>query len=275
MEKKQLYKLIIILGVILGTIGILTLFIIFYSEINETLVNVEGAWTVLIIVLIRMGICSFMSFYMFWQWFKQEEQYLSDIPFLFGLFFLLFVYGKALDLVVNFTYYTLDTNTFLLILKLRHFVLILTLIPMIYLSIGIILIIRSLKKNREKLRDEKYRNKLRFKIIVIIFIIESIIIALIPNATFAGIIVPIIAFPSLIVIIWMFYFAYRNQRLPQTHPLIISIGFGLYLITQTIRPLVQIIIGLTATFLIIVEIIDLLVFVIIFIGVLKKVKYKE
>ena len=272
MRKKQFYQCVLFLSVILSTIGVLSLFYIFSSEIKQSLYSIEGGWTILIIILIRIAVTLIMGSFMFRKWFKQEEQYLSDIPFLFGFFFLVLMFGKGLDLVVYCTYYTLDTETFLILLKIRHFVIILTFLPLIYLSLEIILYLRSLKENREKLKDEKYRNKLRIKLILIIFAIESVAVALYPNTIVAGIVLACIAIPSLLVIVWMFYFAYKNNRLSQVHPLILSIGFGLYTISQITRPLAQNIIGEIASYIIFAEIIDLLIFIVIFIGLIKKIK---
>ncbi len=83
----------------------------------------------------------------------------------------------------------------------------------------------------------------------------------------------IIVILSLIIITWMFYFAYKNQRLSQVHPLILSIGFGLYLVSQITRPLAQNLIGEIAAYIVLSEVIDLCIFIIIFIGFILNVKY--
>lgn len=276
MNKKQVYKWSILISVFLSILGVLALYYLFSSEMRESLIQIEGAWFVLIIILIRICVLSGMTFYIFRQWFNQEQQYLSDIPFLFGLFFIVLTFGKALDILINFTYYTLDdAETFLILLKIRHFVIVLTLIPMLFLSIEMILFVRSLKETRENLKGEKYRDKIRIRIIILILVVEFIVVALYPNTTVAGIVMAIIIIPSLIAIVWMFYFAYKNRRLSQVHPLILSIGFGLYLISQIIRPLVQNIIGEIAMYIIISEIVDLIIFINIFIGFVMKVKYSD
>ena len=274
LEKRQLYKYILLLGIILGFLGILTLYYLFFSEILRTLFHIEGAWTILIVILIRIIVLLAMSFYMFHKWLNQESIYLSDIPFLFGLFFIILTFGKMLDILTNFTYYTLDTETFLIILKIRHFVIILTILPMLFLSIGMILYMRSLKEKRKNLRNEKYRDKLRLKILLLILISESIAVSLYPNTTIAGIVMAIIMMPSLLVITWMFFFAYKNKRLSQVQPLILAIGFGMYTISQITRPLIQYIIGETASYIIVSEIIDLTIFILIFTGLIIEANYR-
>jgi len=272
MDKKQLYKQSIFVSVILSTLGVLTLYHLFASEMNESLNSIEGAWIVLIFILIRICVLSGMSSYILRKWFSQEQQYLSDIPFLFGMFFLVLTFGKALDILTNFTYYTLDAETFLILLKIRHLVIILTITPMLYLSVEMILFIKSLNKTEQGLNDKKYRDRLKIKIILTIFIIETVAVLLYPNTFIAGIVMAIIMMPSLIIITWMFYFTYKNKRLTQVHSLILSIGFGMYTVSQVTRALLQNIIGEIALYIIISEIIDLIIFLIIFTGLIKKIK---
>lgn len=274
MDKKQLYKWSIFVSVFLGILGILALYYLFASEMRESLIRIEGAWMVLIFILIRICVLSGMTSYILRKWFNQEQQYLSDIPFLFGMFFIVLTFGKALDILINFTYYTLDdAETFLILLKIRHIVIILTIIPMLYLSVEMILFIRSLNDTHESLKDNKYRDRLKIKIILIIFIIETVAVLLYSNVFIAGIVMAIIMMPSLIIITWMFYFTYKNKRLTQVHSLVLSIGFGMYAVSQVTRAILQNIIGEIALYIIISEIIDLIIFIVIFIGFYKKANY--
>ncbi len=276
MIKKKLYKLTILLGILIGVMGIISLFIIYSSEVIDSLNNIKGAWFVLIIILIKIGILSGMVFYLFLQWFKQEKQYLSDIPFLFGLFFLFLIFGKFLDILFNLTFFTLDEESVLFLLKVRYFVAILTLFPMMYLSIGMIIYYLSLKERFKKLRDAKYSNKISGIVLTIIVFIESIAIIIAPNTTIMGILLPCFVVPSVITIVWIFAFAYKNKRLSQAHPLILAIGFFLLLISQILRPLAQNVLGDSAEYIIFVELFDLFTYIlIIFLGLILKVKYKS
>lgn len=268
--------LTILLGILIGVMGIISLFIIYSSEVIDSLNNIQGAWFILIIILIKIGILSGMVFYLFIQWFKQEKQYLSDIPFLFGLFFLFLIFGKFLDILFNLTFFTLDEESVLFLLKVRYFVAILTLFPMMYLSIGMIIYYLSLKERFKKLRDAKYRNKVSGIVLTIIVFIESIAIIIAPNTTILGILLPCFVVPSVITIVWIFAFAYKNKRLSQAHPLILAIGFFILLISQILRPLAQNIIGESAAYIIFVELFDLFTYIlIIFLGLILKAKYKS
>ncbi|MHA2475355.1 MAG: hypothetical protein ACXAES_19225 [Promethearchaeota archaeon] len=161
----------------------------------------------------------------------------------------------------------------LIITKLRFIIMILDFLPMIYLSIGMILFSLSLKEKNRSLRDEKRLNAVRVRIIILIIISELTAILTINSISIISILYPIVVIPSLITIVWLFNFAYRNKRLSQVNASILWIGFTAYLVSQIVRPLVQFIIGESALFLIIAETLDLSIFVVIFIGFYKRANY--
>ena len=265
-QKKSLYVSIILLSVSLGLIAVILLYYLNWGNIVESYNTQEGALGVILIISSRILIVSGMAFYTFFRWFKQEEQYFSDIPFLFGLFFIFLVFGKTLDMFVAFIFFQLNASVVLVVLKIRYFIMILDFFPMIYLSSEMILFSFSLKPRYKRLTNERARNKTSLKFITLILIIEGIAGLIAPNSTILSIYYPIIVIPSLLTIVWLFYFAYKNKRLSQVNTLILTIGFGLYLISQIIRPLAQFIIGESAVFLIFAETIDLIIFIIIFVG---------
>ncbi|MFX1417650.1 MAG: hypothetical protein ACFE9N_01890 [Promethearchaeota archaeon] len=121
--------------------------------------------------------------------------------------------------------------------------------------------------------DSKKINRVSLIILGIIAAIEATLIIITPNTTFAGINIAIFIVCSFLVITWMFYFSHRNKRLSQVNTLLLTIGFGAYLISQIIRPLIQFIIGENALFVVITEIVDIIISIIIFIGYIRKSKY--
>ena len=272
-QNKRFYNSTILLGIIVAIALIALLYFFSWSLIVESYFENEGALGVVLVILCRIGIVSGMTIYTFHQWFKQEEQYFSDIPFLFGMFFLFLIFGKSLDLFNNFIRFELDENLVLLVFKARYIISVLDLLPMIYLSMDMLLFSLSLKKKFEKLTKEKYRAKIRKQILILILIVEFIAGIVAPNLTLLSILYPIIIIPSLLTIAWLFNFAWRNKRLSQVSTYILMIGFGLYLISSIIRPLIQIIVGESSLFVILAESIDLVVFAIIIIGFYKKSNY--
>jgi len=272
-QNKKIYLSTILLGIITGITLIALLYYFSWSLIVESYFENEGAFGVVLAIVSRIGIVAGMTIYTFRQWLKQEEQYFSDIPFLFGMFFLFLIFGKSLDLFNNFIYFKLDENLVLLVFKARYIISVLDLFPMIYLSMDMLLFSLSLKKRFEKLTKEKHREKIKKRLLLLILIIEFIAGIVAPNLTLLSILYPIIIIPSLLTIAWLFHFAWRNKRLSQVSTYILMIGFGLYLISSIIRPLTQIIVGESSLFVIIAESIDIVVFAIIFIGFYKKANY--
>jgi len=270
-----MYKKILSLSVILGIIAVSLLYWVNIPIIIQAYNEVEGIGGVIVIILIRIIILSVSAGYMFRVWFKQEAQYVSDLPFLFGLFFLLLAFGKCIDLLFDFTYFYFNENEILTLIKIRFIIIIFTVAPMVFLSIGMILYSQSLKEKNSKLKDEKHRNKETFIIIIIILSIETLAVILTPNTTVIGILLPWIVIPSFITIVWLFAFAHKNKRLSQVNPLILAIGFCAYLVSQIIRPLLQNFLTPAYLYIITAEIIDLIIFVIIFIGFYMKANYES
>lgn len=275
MIKKNLYMGVISLLAVLGTIMITILYAINMSAIYDGYTQTEGIFEVVILILIRIFLLAGMTWVMFRKWYKQEDHYFADLPFLFGLFFFFLIFGKFLDLLFDLTFFTLEKDMVLFLLKIRFFVVILTLFPMIYLSIGMFLYNLSLKEKHEKLHVEKHRDKVRIRIIILIVLIEMIAVIMAPNTTIIGILLPVFVIPSLIIIVWLFQFAYRNKRLSQVNPLILTFGFSAYLVSQIIRPLLQHLVASAALYIIFAELIDLIIFVIIFIGFYMKANYES
>lgn len=273
LTKARTYKILLLLIVVSGLVPLLLLYLLYLREIQQAITHTEGAWPVVIIILIRIGFISVMSYYMFHRWFKQEEQYLSDIPFLFGIFLLLLAFGKILDLFWDLTFFTFNDDFVMLLLKIRFFIIILEMAPLIFLSINMILYLRSLRG--KSTGDEKQRNKATFRIMLLIVAIETTAVILAPNFLIMGILLPCIVIPSILVIIWMFLFAYKNKRLSQVHPLIIAIGFIAWFISNIARVVLQIVFGETPTYIFTAEMIDFFVFLIIFLGFCLKANYSQ
>ncbi len=268
LSKKGRYKLILLICFILAIIGVAVLYCINWALILQAFQTYEGAFEVLLVISIRILILSITVFYLFHKWFKQEAQYLSDIPFLLGLFFLLLIFGKAIDLLWDLTFFTFNDDIVLIFLKFRFFIIIFEVAPLIYLGMEIIFF--RLEDRFNKLKDKNYMNRLRTRLIVVIIISESIAIIAGPNLTIMGLVLPIILIPSLLGIVYIFYIAYSLNRLKIVKPGILTIGFFLYMLSNIFRPLMQNILGETATYVIVVELVDIIIFLIIFLGLYKK-----
>ncbi|MBY8992628.1 MAG: hypothetical protein KGD58_17925 [Candidatus Lokiarchaeota archaeon] len=268
LSKRGRYKLTLLISLVLAIIGVAVLFVINWSLIIQAFQSYEGAFEVLLVISIRILILSIIAFYLFHKWFKQEAQYLSDIPFLLGLFFLILIFGKAIDLLWDLTFFTFNDDIVLLFLKFRFFIIIFEVAPLIYLGMEIIFF--RLEDRFNKLKDKGYMNRLRNILISVIILIELIAIITGPNLTMMGIILPLILIPSLLGIVYIFYMAYSLNRLTIVKPGILTISFFLYMLSNIFRPIMQNILGETASYIIVVEIVDIIIFMIIFLGLYKK-----
>jgi len=283
LNKTLLYKYMLSLFFTVCIIGILGLYIYYAAEVLESL-RIEGAVIIVFITLIRAFILLIIAFYIFNQWFKQEQQYLSDIPFLFGFFFLVYSFGKALDLLTYLVYFKIGKDEWLILIKIRYFVVITTFLPMIYLSMAMFLFYLSLKEKFlifkiSKLKEKENIRKRKWNITSIIFTIEFILIFISPNTLILSLLLPVFFGFALFIIIWMLYFANKNKALSQINSKILLHGFLTLLISQIAYAFGRAIIGEWAIetsavlFVIIVESMGLIANVIIFLGFYLKPKY--
>ncbi|MHA2037634.1 MAG: hypothetical protein ACW972_01930 [Promethearchaeota archaeon] len=263
---KKKYKLILTLGISVGIICILCLYLFTLPLIINNII--EGTLQIVLIISTRIVILTITTYYLYNKWFHQEAQYLSDIPFLLGLFFLILLFGKFIDLHWDLTFFLYDGTTVLYYLKLRYLIIILEVAPLLYLGLEIIFF--RLEEKFQKLKDKRYMNKLRIEIMLCVIVIESISVFIVPNYTLLGRLLPIILIPSLIGIVYIFFLAYRLNRLSVVKPKILTVGFFLYLISNIFRPVMQNIIGDNPNYIILVESVDLIIFIIIFLGLYKK-----
>ncbi len=266
-------KTAILLPYIILFILVSFLYIINLDPIILAYETIQGGFFVVLIICLRMAVLIFMSSIMFNRWLKAEKQFYSDIPFLFGIFFTILVFGKALDMLYNLMYFTASPETFTLIYKIRYIVAILTLIPLYALSLEVILYILASYKDKERLNSRKYRNKLKYIILSIIIVIELLAIILFLDVNSSRYILPAIVIPSILIMAIIFAFTYKNKLLNQVHSLLLCVAFFLYLGSQLLRPLAQTMLGLTASYIFLSELVDLVIFILIFIGLLITPKY--
>ncbi len=272
-SKKTSYKIVILTSVCLGFIGVLLLFLLNSSLVVNALLNVEGMAQATLIILVRIIILSITTYYLLKKWFKQEAQYFSDIPFLLSLFFLILTFGKAIDIYWDMTFNILSESIVLLMLKIRYITIVLEVAPLIYLGLEILFF--RLEDRYQKLKDKTYTDKLRIRLISLMVIIELIVIVMTPGYNTLALLLPVIVIPSLLGIVYIFFLAYRLNRLSIVKPKILTVGFFLYLISNILRPVMQKILGDNASYISVVELIDVFVFVVIFFGLYKKAGVKK
>ncbi|KKM85050.1 hypothetical protein LCGC14_1293030 [marine sediment metagenome] len=279
MKSRKIFYLLMVLFFF----GLLLVFYIYYCNWDyflDTIANEEGSLIVITIIGIRILVLTGMMAILFKKWFEQEVQYLSDIPFLFGLFFLILVFGKLIDLFYNIMYFHLTDTLFLIILKFRFILMWLNMIPLFLMTFEIWLFSLSLKNRKlfkivviktMKLQDNTYLTSVKYKLIEFIAISELIITLMMPNIETVSSII-ILAIPSFLLVSWLFYKAFKLQRLKKINTRIIATGFLLYSISTITRVIWQMFFGKTVLYIFISEIVDVGIFLVIFYALLKKVK---
>ena len=270
---KSRYAIILLAVPMISIISIIYWYGLFSTEILESLLYYEGMVGLVFIVSIRIIIMGILTIFIFLSWLRAEESYISDIPCLMGIFFGTITFGKTIDILHNLTHYTATLADELTILRIRYFVIIGTAIPLLFLGINMLLTFKSLDEG-SKYKDEALRVKVRNIWLSVIIGMYIVLVAITPTTTMFGLMLPVIMFPALLLTTWLFVVAYRNKRLSQVHPGILSVGFLLYIFSNIFRPVAQNIIGENITYVFVSEMLDVIVFIVIFIGLIIKKEYK-
>ncbi len=247
-----------------------------------TIVNEEGSFIIFLIVIFRIIILFSMAGILFKKWFNQEVQYISDIPFLFALFFLILAFGKFIDLFYNLMYFHFHDILFVLILKIRFMLIWLNIISLFLMTFEIWLFSLSLKDKKiiiwkiktTKLQEKAYLTTTKHRIIGIIFTIETFLTIIMVSIETISILI-VLAIPSMLFVSWLFYKAFKFERLTKVNTRLISIGFLLYSISTIARVIWQFIFGKTVLYIFSSEIVDVGIFLLIFYGLLYKKLTKE
>ncbi len=228
-------------------------------ETNLILLFISAAVKTVVLVLIASFLLT--------KWFSQKLRYFTDFPFLNALGFYIFSLGKILDIYLYYHFIdtpnlaTLDDPTALLLGKIRFI-----LSPILVVLPYFILMLVIWLENRKKIQ----------KIIGIGWIVLSFVAVLLAkDYTQFLFFNMIIALPVIVLSVVSFAIIHHQQKLPQINSLLISIGWGTYLITQIFRP-IWISLGSSSWGLTwIGEFLELISMVIIGIGFIKPASYFE
>ena len=272
-EKKRKFRMYFIIVVLVTLISYTVLFTLFWELLGGVLIASEILWVGFIISLSKVIILALMSFYIFRRWFKQDAIFTSDAYFLFGSFFWILVSGKILDIFWNlgFVGEVLDMNYLLFLLKIRFAIVILTIVPILFVSLEAILTFVNLYKKKEM--NKKQFSKIRKRIIIIYVIIIAILIIIAPSVPFMNIMLPFVSFPMFLFIAIMFLYMYKNKYLSQANGLIIGVSFLLLIFASIIRSILSL--SFEALPVILAEFIDIAVYILMFIGFITKPGYAK
>ncbi len=269
-KKKFLYSIFTVIIVL--AIAFSILYSLYWSDLITIILSNEGLWIGAVAIISRVFILGIMSFVLFRKWLRQEAIYISDAYFLFGSFFGILTCAKIYDLFFNLVFISgaFPSELILLLAKVRFFVIIVNLIPILYIGLDAILIYINMNKNKEM--NKKQFNKLRLRIMLGYVLVTTLVIILAPSVDFLNLVFPFVTILIYIAIAFMFLFMYKNKRLVQANGLIIGIAFICFLISNLIR---TILINTDLSLGIFAELIDIGVNLLIFIGFISKPKYAK
>jgi hypothetical protein len=125
-------------------------------------------------------------------------------------------------------------------------------------------------KGKEKYTNERIVKKTRNRILAGIIAVELVALLIANTIASIAILLPIFIIPSLIIATWLFYFAWKNDRLSSVKPFILMVGFCLYLFSNLLRPVLQKLLGMNVFYASIAEFLDVMVFIILFTGLFSK-----
>jgi hypothetical protein len=272
-EKKRKFRVYLIIVVIITLLSYAILYALFWDLLSGVLLTLEGILMGFFVILSKICILALMSFYIFRRWLKQDAIYTSDAYFLFGSFFWILTSGKILDLFWNIGFIgsILDMNFLLFLLKIRFAIVILTIVPILFVGLEAILTFVNLYKKKEM--NKQQFNKIRKEIIIIYIIVIAILIIIAPSVPFMNIMLPFISFPMFLFIAIMFLYMYRNKYLSQANGLIIGLSFFLLIVASIARSVLSL--SLEALPVISAEIIDIGVYILMFIGFITKPGYAK
>lgn len=272
--KKKLILFTIIINII-GTLFTI-LFFSFTFIIFQIPFMVNPDWRIILILLLRISTITLMSVYMFNRFLNQEAHYFTDANFLFALFFNVFIYGKVFDFFVFLHAHLIpqDSSLFLLHTKVRHIFVVVNTMPLFYLGLFILL---SIFATYVKKLTERQLGNFRKIIFLSYFSMVSFLIIIAPSIDLVMRIYSIIIIITFVGIILMFFIMHRYKGLSQANGLIIGIGFLIFIIitlyTSSLRASFVSNPVIAVPELIIAELIDMIIFLFIFLGFIMKPKY--
>ncbi|MFX1366785.1 MAG: hypothetical protein ACFFCE_05810 [Promethearchaeota archaeon] len=239
--KKLIICFILIAAVIFDIIVSLLIFIPNWHIITDLFIVYNFIQVLTIFIILRIFISLYGTKILWQQWLKQRSFSLFNIPFLFGLFFAIFLVTKTLDLMIYILYrmylsYSYPYDTALFISKIRYFLGLFSTIPIFLIGLYLYLYKKNLFKEEFDINTRIKRNATLCTILYSSLLV--IMLSLINNIQHISFLILICVCCSFSFSIWFFIVIHRAKRLPEINSLIISVGLICYLIVQLVNPLI-------------------------------------
>jgi hypothetical protein len=228
---------------------------------------VELTWDLYLTIVLRIAVLFACGGYLFYKWAKAPRRYFFDLPFLIGVSFTALAASKVLDIILyEMLYGVAQENQYIVghpSMPFAHarwlFMLVVT-APLLYANLHVWVAERG-----------------RARLAVVGAHTALFALLILQTNTYAGLsaLTPYILLPVAIITVVTFLFAYASKRLPNVHGLLVGLGWAAYLVTSSVRPML--LASGTGTFglVSVAEILDMLAWLVIFIGFALKPGYAK
>ncbi len=232
-----------------------------------------------IVLIAKIILSGYLTLFFFQKWLNKNEKHIIDIPFLLGIFYLLYACGQTFDFLLYITYFNpeiffIDNIT---IVRFRYIYGIINVLPLCLLG----LYLYVYKKNINKPYSEIIKIfKKKITPFLTIYLIFWIVLLFFLNNFYIIRFILIGVLSLIFFTSWIFYIAHRGRILTDINCKTISLGFFLYTISQISFPFLAILLNslikdgeiVSAVFM---EIFSLISFIVVLIGFKTKASYSK
>ncbi len=220
----------------------------------------------LIVMLIRIAFLFAGGVYLFYKWVKAPRRYFSDFPFLMGISFTALGASKVFDIALYSMF--LDVNYANLAVwderlvfgYVRWLMMLVVSAPLLYANLKV---------------WAADHPRLRLFLVGGHTVGFAILILQAQSFAFLNALTSWLILPLALITILTFLFIYKQKRLPNVHGLLVGIGWLGYVFSSYIRPILMRVGNPPWGLVIIAEILDLAMWVVIFLGFVLKPKFSR
>ncbi|HMF30742.1 MAG TPA: hypothetical protein VKK79_04975 [Candidatus Lokiarchaeia archaeon] len=222
--------------------------------------------SLLAVLIVRTVVLFGFGAYLFYSWGKAPRRYFSDFPFLMGVSFTALAASKIFDIILygmflGVDYASLNTWDPRLVWGYARWLLILVVVvPLLYANLCVWL-----------------ANRPRTRLLIVMGFAAGFATFILSAQSYSALnaMLPLLVLPPGVLTVVTFLFAYLHQRLPNVHGLLVSLGWVGYIISSIIRPSLMKIGNPPWGLVIVSELIDMVMWIIIFLGFVLHPKFSQ
>jgi hypothetical protein len=239
-------KKVLTIGIMVAIVIISSfiLFFIYYipylQDVGKIYENYQITTIITVIIALRIAFSIYASYFFVKKWIRSRLTSWLSIPFIFSWIFIFIILAKVFDYIMYIVYelnfYLGYPDTFILeVTRFRFLVIIVNILPLFLLGMFLYLYKRNMYKSKNgDIRVSSFKLVIFSTLYIILF---SFMIFLVKEMNFFSIVASLLTVISFIPVIYFFYNAHKKGGLQDINPLLISIGFFLYIVSLIIFPI--------------------------------------